>query len=195
MKNDFIKKLKDSLIDRDFPKSEIKDILNDYEALFVEAMESGKTEQEAIEFLGQPRKIAKELTYEYHRKHKSKKSEKIIALSPFIAVIIFFILGMVFDTWHPTWLIFLIIPASAIIIETPGMSKWVALSPFLSVAIFMLLGTFYDLWVPGWLVFLLIPMLGVIKKSKMKETLITEASFLIAIAFYLYMGYALDLWT
>src|SRR3989339_857967 len=68
-------------------------------------------------------------------------------------------------------------------------TKIIAVMPFMS------LGFYYDLWNPGWLVFLIIPMLGILHEKNIVKLIIYELSFVIAIGFYLYMGYVENTWT
>lgn len=48
---------------------------------------------------------------------KSKIARKISAVTPLLSVLAFLILGFCFDLWHPSWLIFFLIPITAIIAE------------------------------------------------------------------------------
>lgn len=85
---------------------------------------------------------------------------------PFIAVTLFFLGGFVFDAWHVSWMAFLLIPLSAVLVEGIGRRRGfplTAASPFLAVSVFMIVGFTLDAWHPGWLVFLAIPMAGIIE--------------------------------
>ena len=114
--------------------------------------------------------------------------------SPFVATITFLILGFGFDLWHPGWMIFLIIPVTAIIMSM-GKTKQdhlsTALSPFGATVTFLLLGFVFDLWHPGWMVFLIIPVLGIwnSRYSMRKIDLLTALSPFIAVVAYTVLGY------
>ena len=41
---------------------------------------------------------------------------RIIAVTPLVSLIIFLTVGYVFNIWHPTWVAFLLIPITAILI-------------------------------------------------------------------------------
>ncbi|MFP4177733.1 MAG: HAAS signaling domain-containing protein [Acholeplasmataceae bacterium] len=112
----------------------------------------------------------------------------LVALSPFLAVIVFIIFGY-FDLWHPGWLVFLIIPVSSLLTVRSTRTVLVGLTPFMALVAFILLGI-YDLWNPGWLVFLAIPMVSILFRKNRLHVLIYESLFLIAIGLYLYMGLA-----
>ena len=95
----------------------------------------------------------------------------IMALTPFLAVALFFLFGILYGfTW--SWLWFLIIPVAGIIIYGPGpagsralggrLGVWImALTPFLAVGLFFLFGFLFGFaW--SWLWFLIIPVAGII---------------------------------
>jgi len=135
---------------------------------------------------------------------RGRKRHLLTALSPFIATVTYLGIGFGLDTWHPTWLIFLIIPVIAILnsfkaYDVIGRGKGIleqitALSVFIAITVFVLLGTYQGLWNPGWLVFLIIPMLGILTDKSLIKKVLFELCFIIAIAFYLYVGYTYGEW-
>jgi uncharacterized membrane protein len=165
MKNKYLEDLKDLLDDYQMDESEKTDILNDYSEMHDSWSDKGLTDDEVKKKLGHPRSIIKDLT-EGNKKvvRPIPGSEKAIALSPFVTLIIFFILGFGFDLWHPGWLVFILIPVVAIVMSM-GKTKedhlTTALSPFFATTTFLILGFGYDLWHPAWMIFLIIPVLGV----------------------------------
>lgn len=57
-------------------------------------------------------------------------------------------IGVLYHIWHPTWLIFLLIPIGTHLL----------LWPFLVIVIYLCLGFWYNLWHPAWLLLLTIPL-------------------------------------
>ena len=241
MKSKFLQALNDELLRVQASKKDIEEVLSDYEQLYDDALFSGKTDEEVQAMLGKPQSIVAELKDTLERKKERNIKTKVVAVMPFVSLIIFFFLGFYQDLWHPGWLVFLSIPISAILFQTRlkegiialmpflsviaflvlgwGFNLWhpgwlvflmipitaillntkhpdvyVALSPFVSTITFILLGHYLGLWNPGWLVFLLIPMLGILHETNKFKVLIYELSFIIAIGFYLFMGYQHGLW-
>ena len=135
----------------------------------------------------------------------NKPSKQFLtALSPFVATVVYLGIGFGFRIWHPTWLIFLIIPILGIVNSYRSydeiddhkdiLSQLTALSVFVAIVVYVLLGTYAELWNPGWLIFLIIPILGILsEKNKMKKILFIS-SILIAVAFYLFVGYRFGNW-
>jgi hypothetical protein len=100
-------------------------------------------------------------------KDKNKDfSGAIIGFIAILAAAAFFVLGFVFDTWHPGWLVFLAIPIAAIILDIlrkKDLGGSVAgLTALLATVAFILLGTLFDAWRIAWLVFLLVPISAII---------------------------------
>ena len=194
MKAKYLDDLRRKLEEFQAAKSDIDEIINDYGQLYDDALASGRTDEEVYQSLGDPHHVAYELIDTLRIKHKKNVRNKIVALMPFISVITFMGIGLATDIWHPTWLVFLSIPVTAIILNTRTKDMLVSLSPFASVIVFMLLGTYKGLWNPGWLVFLSIPMLGLVQSKHRFKALIQFSAFAIAIAFYLYWGYTTGQW-
>lgn len=74
-------------------------------------------------------------------------------------IIIYFIIGCVFNAWHPGWLLFLLVPiweSLVYAIETKNAHHFAY--PVLATLIFLCLGIFWYAWHPGWVVFLTIPL-------------------------------------
>lgn len=189
-KSNYLKDLREVLQSHEVLEIDIKDVLSDYESMYDDALERGLSDDDVYNLLGDPNQVYHELIDTLHMKQVRRYKHKFIALSPFFAVLVFMIIGMSTDIWHPTWLIFLIIPITAIILSTDKQEKVVALSPFVAVITFILVGTYTNYWNPAWLIFLIIPITALVyEKDTVKKTLMI-VSIAIAIAFYLYMGYA-----
>lgn len=203
MKNEYLSRLKELLDRYDMSEQEKQDILNDYSDMYDNWEERGMSDQEIVEKLGKPKGIIGSLVEGYRRIPKpSDGTEKIIALSPFVATIIFFIAGFGFDLWLYAWISFILIPITAIIVE---MSKskdphiTTALSPFVTGIGYYILGMEYQLWHPGWLIFLAIPIIAIInsRKEMNRRTLLTSLSPFAALIAYVYlgeMGYWHNMW-
>jgi len=195
MKSKYLEDLSILLDDYQMDAFEKQDIISDYSEMYDAWVDKGLYEEEVEKKLGHPRSIIKDLT-EGHRKVERPLpgSEKVIALSPFVATIIFLILGFGFDLWHPGWMIFLIIPVIAIIMSM-GKTKedhlTTALSPFGATVIFLLLGFMFDLWHPGWMIFLIIPVLGIwnSRYTMRKIDLLTALSPFVAVIAYTILGF------
>lgn len=76
-----------------------------------------------------------------------------------LIVVIYFIIGAVWNAWHPGWLLFLAAPIWASLIEAIEKRNAHCFAyPVLATLIFLCLGFFKFLWHPGWVVFLTIPL-------------------------------------
>ena len=108
---------------------------------------------EVIKFNVKIPKIAKKIT------KKDKIIELLEVLNVFAIGILYFILGWVFNLWHPAWIIFLFIPINSSLIEAILTKKADEFAfPVLLAAIYLFLGTVYNLWHPGWIIFITIPL-------------------------------------
>ena len=75
-----------------------------------------------------------------------------------IIIVIYIIIGSVWNAWHPGWLIVLLIPIWDSLIEAIERRDAARFAyPVLTVLIYLCLGIFAFLWHPGWVVFLTIP--------------------------------------
>ena len=165
MKQEYLNNLRAYLKERQVKAEDIEDIIIDYNDMYEGYLEKGYTDQEIYEKLGKPSEVYKSIkgTVSYFISNTYKKN-KIVALSPFIAVILFVVIGQITKVYHPTWLVFLLIPISGVLSgETNIGNKIVGLTPFISTVVFLVLGISFDIWHPTWLVFLLIPISSLLK--------------------------------
>ncbi|MDP2426337.1 MAG: DUF1700 domain-containing protein [Candidatus Izemoplasmatales bacterium] len=203
MKQQYLDKMRTYLEEREFGRSEIEDIIQDYSQMMDDGVTDGKTIEEVIEKLGSPKDAVKALTQEKIIRHdgvinQKQSSHKIVALMPFISTILFFAIGFGFERWHPTWMVFFLIPITGIL--SSGFRRrrhrhlLTSLSPFLATTAFLLIGFLSGYWHPAWLVFLLIPMLGIIE-SNFKSCLhkITSLSPFLSVIAFVFLGMA-GLW-
>lgn len=79
-------------------------------------------------------------------------------LAPLICLL-YFVLGIFFGAWHPSWLLFLLIPLWYSFIEAvKKRNANVFAYPVLVTLLFLCGGFFFGTWHPGWVIFLTIPL-------------------------------------
>ena len=83
--------------------------------------------------------------------------------APLVVAVAYLMLGFLRDMWHPSWMLFLLIPIYYMYVASyfaKGMRKKLNNfpAPLICVCAYLLLGFIHDLWHPGWLIFLLIPL-------------------------------------
>jgi len=94
------------------------------------------------------------------REEEARRKKQNAARYPILIVILYLVLGGVFNLWHPGWLIFLTVPLHYMHFSS---MKERLIHPISITLLYLVLGIFFDLWHPGWLVFLLIPFFAVKK--------------------------------
>lgn len=194
MRKRYLDSIKAMLEKFDISPAEKADILEDYRSMYEDAESAGLSEEEIIQKLGRAEDIYQGLLHEYDLKERKNKGDKLIALMPFIALMIFFGLGFGYDLWHPGWLAFLLIPSTAILVHSyqrPGRFIFTPMMPFLITVIYIVIGFFFNLWHPGWIIFLLIPSVAILEsssKSDYKSSLVGLSVFVGFMAFIL-IGY------
>ncbi len=194
MKIDYLKELRSYLDLYVIDEEEKLDIISDYTDMYDGWKSQGLNDEETEQKLGKPKAIYRELVVDYKKvPRKSSKTDKYIAISPFVSLIIFFVLGFGFNFWVYSWLAFLLIPITAIILEMSKAKEqhiFTALSPFVATIAYFILGMAYGLWHPGWLVFLLIPIVAILVEVKsigILNTLVSLSPFAAVIIFF-YFG-------
>ncbi|QMS84546.1 DUF1700 domain-containing protein [Candidatus Xianfuyuplasma coldseepsis] len=204
MKDQYLNRLKTLLSEYVMDEQEMADILQDYDEMYDNYKDYGMQDNEIEDKLGSPEKIIGDLTDGYIKKVQIKeqkqesKRTKIIAISPFVALVLFFVGGFGFGWWAYSWTAFLLIPMVAIISEMAGQDKhvFVALSPFIALIGFGILGFGYELWHPGWLIFLIIPVIAITTDAKgmsFLEYLTAISTFIALPIYFLYFG-PQDMW-
>ena len=111
-------------------------------------------------------------------KKLSARQRAILAIvggsASLIITLIYLIVGFCFDLWHPTWILFMMIPvvasfADAIVKKDVKHFAY----PVLVAAIYVLTGLLTDLWHPLWVLFLTIPVyyiiIDAVNKCKIDE--------------------------
>ena len=76
-----------------------------------------------------------------------------------VITVLYFVISVMWNAWHPGWLLFLFIPiwhslVEAIYKKNPNCFAY----PIFATLVFLCLGFFGYLWHPGWVVFLTIPL-------------------------------------
>jgi uncharacterized membrane protein len=175
-KKEFIEDLKEALEDEDVSNSLIDDIIQEYSSMIDDALESGETIESFIKRMGSSKKVAKSVA-----KNHTKPDNRLVAVTPFIATIVFFIVGTLWNAWNPAWLVFLLIPMMSFI--TSARIRWLPLS-FFSILILVVLGsTYLNAFVPLWALFLLPIAIGKKQKNTLRPLAITYA--LLAVSIYI----------
>lgn len=191
-KQEFLAELQLKLKEYKYEPSVIADVLEDHQTMIEEAVERGRTEEEYISTLSTPKQIARSLKGVEKR---NEKEPKLVALSPFIATIAFFLLGFLYNAWHPGWLVFLGIPIAGVLFGTDAGddTRLVALSPFIATIVFFLIGTYTPTilgytfsYADAWLVFFIIPILG-LANDKTVLGRISFIAFIVVPLIYFYL--------
>lgn len=96
---------------------------------------------------------------------------KIIAITPFVSSIIFFVLWLQFDLAHPGWIAFLLIPLMPFLVGKKKMSVSIVI-----IIIYIIVSLVTKAWKVTWVIMLLIPIMNIIllpeersRKSKLKD--------------------------
>jgi uncharacterized membrane protein len=185
-KTSFLEALREALMDRDVSGKVIEDTIKEYASMIDDALESGESIETFIKRMGSPEKVAKALA-----KQQQPPRNKFAALSPFIATIAFFLIGVIYQAWHPGWLVFLLIPIAGIL--TSKKIQWGGLLVFVILIVFILGGWQTNLYNPLWSLFLiLIPFGGQKDLPSAKVQMIAKVYTVIAVAIYhVWVVYAL----
>lgn len=94
---------------------------------------------------------------------KPKVLNMISGLIPVLITITYFILGGVFNLWHPGWLVFLFIPVFLTLIDAIYFKRPDDFCfPVLVVIAYLFIGFEFSGWHPYWFLFLLIPVYYII---------------------------------
>jgi len=110
---------------------------------------------------------------------EKKLPGQITGLVALIATAVFMILGFTIGAWHIIWMVFLVVPVTAIITETVSKKKsnldsLIGLIAIMAVIVFMLLGFLAGIWHIAWIVFLAIPIaaiiINIVKTAKIERS-------------------------
>ena len=76
-----------------------------------------------------------------------------------LMIIVYIVIGFLWNMWHPGWIIFLTIPLwDSLIMAIARRDANCFAYPVAAVIVFLLLGFYKNMWHPGWVVFLTIPL-------------------------------------
>lgn len=76
-----------------------------------------------------------------------------------IIVVVYLLIGIFFNAWHPGWMLFLLIPLwHSFISAVKHNNAHIFSYPVVAVILFLSIGFFAGAWHPGWVVFLTIPL-------------------------------------
>ena len=91
-----------------------------------------------------------------------------------IAIVVYILIGIFFNLWHPGWLIFFMVPIISTLIHAvrchnPDLFAY----PLLVLLVFLYAGLIYSVWHPAWAVFLTIPVYysitGYIRRTRTRD--------------------------
>ncbi len=88
---------------------------------------------------------------------------KIIAATPLICVIVYLCCGFIWGNWHPSWVVFFLIPIMDFLLGTKGLKS---IYPILCLGVYLFLGFMYHWWHPAWIIFLTIPVFYILFPDK-----------------------------
>jgi uncharacterized membrane protein len=175
-KQSFLNALREALEDENVQDKVIEETIQEYGSMIDDALEGGETVESFIKRMGSPKKVAKALAGE----DRTRTSNRLTALSPFIATILFFLVGVFYQAWHPGWLFYLLIPVTGILTKKP--IQWKGLMVFVILTVFILGANSTNLWNPLWSLFLLL----IPQWKSRKNQLINRIGFI-----YTYLAVAL----
>ena len=92
--------------------------------------------------------------------------KRVIEATPLICLIAYLFIGFVYHIWHPTWVIFFLIPIVPIILSANPLKT---VYPVLCIVAFFVLGFGWKLWHPGWIVFLTIPVYYILFRPAIRK--------------------------
>lgn len=74
-------------------------------------------------------------------------------------IVLFLVIGPVFNAWHPGWMLMLLIPLWYSFLEAvKRRNPHVFAYPVLAVLLYLCVGFFFHAWHPGWVIFLTVPL-------------------------------------
>lgn len=78
---------------------------------------------------------------------------------PVVILICYLLIGVLFNAWHPGWLVFLLVPIwYSLTVAVENRNAYCFAYPVLAALIYLCLGIFLNAWHPGWIIFLTIPL-------------------------------------
>ena len=148
------------------------EFINHYKDMVERMKEEGKSEREIIDHLPTPKALTEELNLVHEKKRRMPFTDRILMISPLIALGLFLYLGFFHAMWHPGWLSVLLIPGLAICFEVmndPDYPLFKALIPFMALLGFFVLGFAFSMWLSAWSLLVLIPLIAIVDFRRMKK--------------------------
>jgi HTH-type transcriptional regulator/antitoxin HipB len=104
---------------------------------------------------------------EYSKSELRKKYRWLGTIFNVLVVAAYLLIGVFTNVWHPTWMLFLLIPiVSSFFMAIVYRDIYTFAFPVLVTLAYLVLGFFYKAWHPGWVVFLAIPIYYTILPKK-----------------------------
>lgn len=89
--------------------------------------------------------------------------KRLVAATPFLSLLIFFLVGYLSGKWGAAALAFLLIPTMPFLV---GLRKIIITFPLVIFISYLILGLAFNLWHPGWIIFLLLPIYSILVPTK-----------------------------
>ncbi|MFW6285472.1 MAG: hypothetical protein ACOC2X_03715, partial [Bacillota bacterium] len=192
-KETYLSYLKDILDTFDMSDEEKLTVLEDYETMMDDALAKGSDAEDLENLFGNKDQIEKELEKTYSKKKTIRHTDTIHRIMPFMTLAVFVLLGVLYDAWHPAWMVFLLIPIASILLEvfnTKSINKLHSILPVLTLILYLVLGFFYALWHPGWLVLTLGIMVPILSSPALRPLhKLTAVSPFIALNVFILVGH------
>lgn len=105
----------------------------------------------------------------------SKIAGSIIALISLLAAFVFLYIGFTSHVWHPTWMVFLVIPIASMVTDIVCKKKNIAgivtgIVSTICAITYLCMGLLGGLWHPGWLIFFAVPITSIIADMFTKKS-------------------------
>ena len=196
MKTKFLDELKGYLEEKNIKQEDIEEILQDYKEFYEGYEEKGLSEKEIIKKLGSVQEVYNNIKYTLRRREIEKSwQKKLLSATPILSTIIFVLIGSLTKVWHPTWLVFLMVPIMGILFNGKKIShKIIGVMPFIVLASFILIIEYTKVWYPTVLIFILIPVVAIMFSRKDIQTKIIGVTPFIATIFFILIGHYTKTW-
>ena len=192
-KDTYLSYLKDILDEFDISEEKKAEVLSDYDTQIEAAIENPHDAKKLETLFKDEASLRKELEKKYPKKQAERRDHAIKALTPLFSLVLFLIMGMLFDAWHPGWMVFLLVPFTAITLDVSHAihrGKRMLFIFALTLLAYLFLGLFYDLWHPGWLILTPAVMVGIVLLPELNPIQkLTALSPFISLNAFILIGY------
>lgn len=187
--NNYIDSLKKYLLEKNIKKEQVNEIIKDYSEFYEEYFNNGLNNNEIIDILGTPSDVYHSLKGTISKEKRPAYYHKILSVSPFISTIVFVLLGFYLNAWHPSWLVYLSIPFTAVTFNEGRLNKRLTEGLiFIGIVLAFLFSHFKILeWRYAWLFLIsfIFPGFFVYSKQSNLKALIPFISMIIAVISYI----------